>query len=84
MSAERVAAFHILLATDDSEPAHQAEAWVSRLRWSQPRVVDVLCVAGHGIARLGWGMQTYQEPVHRAVEGLRQSELLAAVWRAAT
>jgi len=68
----------VLLATDDSEAARNAEAWVSRLRWSRPCVVDVLCVAGHGITRLGWGMQTYRTAVHQAVEQLRQSELLAS------
>lgn len=70
--------FRVLLATDDSEAARNAEAWVSRLRWSRPCVVDVLCIAGRGITRLGWGMQTYRAPVRKAVEQLRQSELLAA------
>jgi nucleotide-binding universal stress UspA family protein len=78
MTAERVAPLHLLVATDDSEPAHHAESWISRLRWSRPRVVDVLCVAGHGITRLGWGMHTYREPVRQAVEDIRQGELLAA------
>jgi hypothetical protein len=32
--------FRVLLATDDSEAARNAEAWVSRLRWSRPCVVD--------------------------------------------
>ena len=68
----------VLLATDDSEAARCAEAWVSRLRWSQPCVVDVLCVAGHAITWFGWGMQTYRATVRQAVEQLRQSELLAA------
>ncbi len=70
--------FRVLLATDDSEAARNAEAWASRLRWSRPCVVDVLCVAGHGITRLGWGMQTYRTAVRQAVEQLRQSELLAS------
>jgi nucleotide-binding universal stress UspA family protein len=78
MTTVHVESLHALLATDDSEPAHQAESWVSRLRWSRPCVVDVLCVAGHGITRFGWGMQTYREPVRQAVEGLRQSEELVA------
>lgn len=78
MTAEPMAPFHVLLATDDSGSAHHAEAWVSRLRWSTPCVIDVLCVTGPGIARLGWGMQTYREPVRQAVEGLRRSEELAA------
>ena len=67
----------VLLATDDSEAARNAEAWVSRLRWSRPCIVDVLCVAGHGITRLGWGMQGYRAAVRQAVEQLRQSEMLA-------
>ncbi len=78
MTAESVTPLHVLLATDDSESAGHAEAWVSRLRWPRPCVVDVLCVAGRGIAQLGWGMQTYREPVRRAVEGLHQGEMVAA------
>ncbi len=70
--------FRVMLATDDSEAARNAEAWVSRLRWSRPCVVDVLCVAGQGITRLGWGMQTYRTAVSQAVDQLRQSEVLAA------
>ncbi|HEY4634107.1 MAG TPA: universal stress protein [Candidatus Limnocylindrales bacterium] len=69
--------YRVLLATDDSDAARNAEAWVSRLRWSRPCVVDVLCVAGHGITRFGWGMQTYRTTVRQAVEQIRQSELLA-------
>lgn len=78
MTAEPVAPVRVLLATDDSGPARIAEWWVSHLRWPRPCVVDVLCVAGHGLARLGWGMQTQREPVRQAVEGLRRGELLAA------
>ncbi len=70
--------YRVLLATDDSEAARHAEAWVSRLRWSRPCVVDVLCVAGHGITRFGWGMQTYRTAVRQAVDQLRQSEVLGA------
>ena len=68
----------IMLATDDSASARTAEEWVTRLRYGKPPIIDVVCVAGRGIARLGWGMQTYREPVHLAVEGLRQGELYAA------
>lgn len=78
MNNERVDPVRVLLATDDSEAARHAEAWASRLRWSGPCVVDVLCIAGQGITRLGWGMQTYRAPVRKAVEQIRQSELLAA------
>lgn len=69
--------YRVLLATDDSEAARNAEIWASRLRWSRPCVVDVLCIAGRGITRFGWGMQTYRAPVRRAIEQLRESELLA-------
>lgn len=78
MNETVITPFRVLLATDDSEAARNAEAWVSRLRWSRPCMVDVLCVAGHGITRLGWGMQTYRAAVRQAVEQLRQSEMLAA------
>lgn len=75
---DQAAPLRVLLATDDSEASRNAEAWTSRLRWSRPSVVDVLCVAGHGIARFGWGTQTYRAPVRKAVDQIRQSELLAA------
>jgi hypothetical protein len=39
--AEPVAAFRVLLATDESVRAHVAELWVSRLRWSRPCIVAV-------------------------------------------
>lgn len=77
MTVEPGVPFRVLLATDDSEPARIAEWWVSHLRWPGPCVVDVLCVAGLGLNRLGWGMQT-REPVRQAVEGLRVRELMAA------
>lgn len=78
MSGERDRGLSILLATDDSTSARVGEEWVTRLRYVERPVIEVLCVAGRGITRLGWGMQTYREPVHLAVEGLRQSELHAA------
>jgi nucleotide-binding universal stress UspA family protein len=78
MNATVTTPYRVLLATDDSEAARNAEAWVSRLRWSGPCIVDVLCVAGHGITRLGWRMQTYRSAVRDAVEQLRRSEMLAA------
>jgi nucleotide-binding universal stress UspA family protein len=72
------APFRVLLATDDSDAARNAEAWVVRARWELPCTIDVLCVAGRGITRLGWGMQTYRTAVRDAVEQLRQSEVVAA------
>ncbi|MEX2548114.1 MAG: universal stress protein [Chloroflexota bacterium] len=68
----------VMLATDDSASARTAEEWVARLRYAVQPIIEVVCVAGRGLARLGWGMQTYREPVRLAVEGLRQSELYAA------
>jgi nucleotide-binding universal stress UspA family protein len=68
----------VMLATDDSPSARTAEDWVARLRYASPPTIEVVCVAGRGLTRLGWGMQTYREPVRRAVEGLRQAELHAA------
>ncbi len=78
MSGETERGPSVLLATDDSPSARVAEDWVIRLRWAQAPTVEVVCVAGGGITRLGWGLQTYREPVRLAVEGLRQSELYAA------
>ncbi len=49
--------------TIPSEAARNADASVSRLRWSRPSVIDVLCVAGYGITRFGWGMQTHRPAV---------------------
>jgi nucleotide-binding universal stress UspA family protein len=68
----------VLLATDDSESARTAEGWVTRLRFVERPLIEIVCVAGRGITRLGWGMQTYRTSVREAVEGIRQSELRAA------
>ncbi len=78
MDASSGTAYQVLLASDDSDAARNAEAWVTRLQWSQPCVVDVLCVAREGLTRLGWGMQTYRTAVREAVEQLRLGEVLAA------
>lgn len=72
------AGMRVMLATDDSASARTAEEWVARLRYGTPPIINVVCVAGRGLTRLGWGMQTYREPVRLAVEGIRQSELYAA------
>ena len=45
----------IMLATDDSASARTAEEWVTRLRYGKPPIIDVVCVAGRGGTRLGWG-----------------------------
>ena len=72
MTTERGQSLHILLATDDSSSARIGVDWVTRLRYAERPTVEVVCVAGRGIARLGWGMQTSREPVRLAVEGMRQ------------
>jgi nucleotide-binding universal stress UspA family protein len=41
-------------------------------------MVDVVCVATHGPARLRWLDQPLSEPLRSALEGLRRDELLAA------
>lgn len=68
----------VLLATDDSAPARIAESWVTRLRWMQTPIVDVVCVAGRGMKRFGWGLAADRATVREAVESIRQAELMAA------
>lgn len=76
-STER-AEYRILLATDDSESARVAETWVAQARWPEHVVVDVLCVASSGVARLGWPRQDERSAVSQAIEKLRESEVMAA------
>ena len=78
MTEPTMSRMRVMLATDDSAPARIAEDWIARLRFSASPLVEVVCVAGRGITRLGWGMQTYRASVREAVEGLRQAELRAA------
>ncbi len=78
MASVEPMAMRIMLATDDSDAARTAEGWIARLRYADPPTIDVVCVAGRGLARLGWAMQTYREPVRLAVEGIQQGELYAA------
>lgn len=61
--------------TIPSEAARNADASVSRLRWSRPSVIDVLCVAGYGITRFGWGMQTHRPAVRQVIGRRRQCAL---------
>ncbi len=70
--------FRVLLATDDSDAARSAEAWVSRARWRRPCEVDVLCVAGYGITRIGWSMEGDRSAARQAVEKLREAEVIAS------
>jgi nucleotide-binding universal stress UspA family protein len=70
--------FRVLLATDGSEPARNAEDWVPRLRWPPTCVVDVLCVASHGLARLGWPVEADRSAARQVLEKLRESEVIQA------
>lgn len=72
------AAPRVLLATDGSEPARAAEAWIGRLRWSRVPVVDVVCCAGRGPTRLRWLDRPLSEPLRASLEQLRRDELLGA------
>lgn len=78
MTTPEATGMRVMLATDDSASARTAEEWVSRLRYGKSATIEVVCVAGRGITRLGWRMQANRESVHKAVEGIRQSELHAA------
>ncbi len=42
---------------------------------SRPSVIDVLCVAGYGITRFGWGMQTHRAAVRQVIGRRRQCAL---------
>lgn len=72
------AAPRVLLATDGSAAALAGESWVARLRWTRPPVVDVVCVAGRGPARLRWLDRPVSEPLRTSLDRLRRDELLAA------
>lgn len=78
MNDPQTTPFRVLLASDNSEAARHAEAWVARLRRPGTVIVDVVCVAHQGISRLGWGTQPYGMAVRQAVEKLRQNEVQAA------
>ena len=68
----------VLLATDGSEEALNAEAWVSRLRWDRPCEVGVLCVAAPGISGIGWLRDGDLSSGSAILEQLRRAEVLAA------
>ena len=68
----------VLLATDDSDAARSAEGWIRRLRWAQPPMVDVLCVAPRPSLAARVGLQTYRTAVRDAVRDSDQTTLLAA------
>lgn len=78
MKTTEGAEYRILLATDDSESARVAEDWIAQARWPEQVVVDVLCVASSGVARLGWPRQDERSAVSQAIEKLRESEVMAA------
>ncbi len=69
----RTRPLRILLATDDSPSARNAEAWAVALRPDGERVIDVVTVAHE--AAWSWQTQTYRPQVRDAVEGLREAEL---------
>jgi nucleotide-binding universal stress UspA family protein len=65
----------ILLATDDSPAARDAEAWALRLHApAGGRLIEVATVAQGSLA-LGWQAQTYRDAVQEAVAGLREVEV---------
>lgn len=68
----------VLFPTDGSEAARSAEAWISRLRWRDRVIVDVLSVAAPGITRMGWSMEGDRATARQAAEQLRQSEVIAS------
>ena len=70
--------FSVLFATDDSDAARDAEKWAARANWRRPCRVDVLCVAGYGITRLGWSMEGDRSSARQAVERLREAEVIAS------
>jgi nucleotide-binding universal stress UspA family protein len=70
--------FRVLLATDASDEALNAEAWVSRLRWDRPCEIAVLCVATYGVSRLGWLRDGDLTSGRTIMEQLRKAEVIAA------
>ncbi|MEX1295287.1 MAG: universal stress protein [Candidatus Limnocylindrales bacterium] len=68
----------VLFPTDGSEAARAAEAWITRLRWRDRVIVDVLSVASPGITRMGWSMEGDRATARQAAEQLRQSEVIAS------
>jgi nucleotide-binding universal stress UspA family protein len=67
-----------MLATDGSDAARAAEAWVSSGGWQPNTLVDIVCVARRSRPRSGWSLQTYRQPVRVAVDGLVEAQQLAA------
>ena len=70
--------FRVLLATDASDEAVNAEAWVARLRWDRPCEIAVLSVATYGVSRLGWLREGDLGSGRTIMEQLRKAEVLAA------
>lgn len=68
----------VLFPTDGSEAARAAEAWITRLRWRDRTIVDVLSVAAPGITRMGWSMEGDRSTARQAAEQLRQAEIIAS------
>ncbi|MEX1173275.1 MAG: universal stress protein [Chloroflexota bacterium] len=78
MSTRPTTPLRILLATDDSPAARTGEQWIARLRWASAPIVDVVCVAGRGMARLGWGLATDRETLRQARDTIREGERIEA------
>jgi nucleotide-binding universal stress UspA family protein len=70
--------FRVLLATDASDEAVNAEAWVARLRWDRPCEIAVLSVATYGVSRLGWLREGDLSSGRTIMEQLRKAEVIAA------
>ena len=68
----------ILFPTDGSDAARTAEAWISRLRWRDRAIVDVMSVASKGITRMGWSMEGDRSSARQAADQLRQAEVIAS------
>ena len=70
--------FRVLLATDASDEAVNAEAWISRLRWDRPCEIAVLTVATSSVSRLGWLRDGDLSTGRTIMEQLRRAETIAA------
>jgi nucleotide-binding universal stress UspA family protein len=78
MTDDETQGLRVMLASDDSESARVAEAWVARLRWASPAMVDVVTIASRGLSRLGWSMEGDRQVVRQAIDSMRRAELAAA------
>lgn len=77
-SGEIHAAPCVLLASDGSDAALVAEQWLVAAHWRRPPMIDVVSVAQRAITRLGWSIDLSRVAVQKAIESIREGELLAA------